>query len=316
MPGKNGSDGVAALRKTAVQTGRALAAAGQFMWKQAGDVVRLVDPDLALHFLQMPLMAYSMADRKQRAVERGEPDGHPPLILVHGLGGSAGDFLLFALYLRVAGRKRSYRIDCGSEKHIPEKAARLAAFIREVKQVTGEPKVDIIGHSLGGLIARMAVLDHRLAGSVNTIITMGTPHHGTHAARYANAKITRELRPDSPLLHKLNAKPWPKSVRLVSAWSRNDVFVLPVESAIAPGAQAFEMTPFTHLSYLVDPRGWPSIFQLLSGRDVGEVRWNGVGVTPVAAKMKPAKRGQKRNAKPQRRKAAKPRQVGPESKVG
>jgi alpha-beta hydrolase superfamily lysophospholipase len=65
---------------------------------------------------------------------------------------------------------------------------RLISFIRDLaasKQPTEpKPKVNIIAHSMGGLLVREAVqvtypaLGHRAADHINKIVTLGTPHQG------------------------------------------------------------------------------------------------------------------------------------------
>ena len=40
-------------------------------------------------------------------------------------------------------------------------------------------KVDIVAHSMGGLVARSAIENHNAADNVRSLITLGTPHRGT-----------------------------------------------------------------------------------------------------------------------------------------
>lgn len=54
----------------------------------------------------------------------------------------------------------------------------LADQIRRLLAETGSPKVDIIAHSFGGLVARACLQKHNLAGEVEWLITLGTPHKG------------------------------------------------------------------------------------------------------------------------------------------
>jgi triacylglycerol esterase/lipase EstA (alpha/beta hydrolase family) len=211
----------------------------------------------------MPLLTYTLFSARHQPIEAGEPDGHPPLVFVHGLGGGRGDFLLMAHYLRLKGRKRSYRIKFPKGQSIEEMAASLAKFIREVTKATRQKKVDLVAHSLGGLVARAAVIEHRLHASVKTLVTLGSPHRGTHPARYLHSKIIKDLRPESLYLKKLNKKRWPKKVRGVTFWSRNDLFILPSEAATSDGMEAIDATPFTHYSYLIDPLCWSRVAEIL-----------------------------------------------------
>lgn len=243
--------------------GRAAAGAGRFVGRQIVNGYRKIDPDVPRHLVQIPLLTYTLFASRHQRIDPGTDDGHPPLVFVHGLGGGRGDFLLMAQYLRWKGRKRSYRIKFQKGQSIHEMAASLALFIREVTKATGHKKVEIVAHSLGGLVARAAVTEHGVAASVKTLITLGSPHLGTHPARYLHSKIITELRPGSPYLKKLNKKRWPKKVRGVAFWSLNDLFILPSESGIGEGMESVEMTPFTHYSYLIDPLSWSRVAKIL-----------------------------------------------------
>jgi len=249
----------------AATVGRGLLRAGSWLGEQVVAGYRFLDPDVVRHVAQTPLLALTLLAPRRVPVAACEPDGHPPLVLVHGLGGNRGTVLPLAWYLRLHGRKRSYCVHFDGGTPIPELAAALAQFVEEVKAATGEPAVDMVAHSLGGIVARLAIEDHGLAGSVHTLVTLGTPHQGTHPARYANTPCLRDLRLDSPLVARLRDTPWPEGVRGVTLWSRNDLFVLPPESATVPGAEAVDMTPFTHYSYLVDPRAWVAVARALEG---------------------------------------------------
>lgn len=251
------------LERALAAVGRTLVTTGRAVGRQTARAYASIDPDLRRHVAQMPLLGYSLFGAGRRPVEAGEPDGHPPLLFVHGLGGSRGDFLLMAGYLYLHGRKRSYRIGFDTTQTIADRARALAGFVEEVVETTGEPQVDLVAHSLGGLLVRLALSDFDLARRARLVITLGTPHAGTYPARFADTPITRELRPDSPLVRRLAATPWPAEVRGVSFWSRSDMLVLPPESAALAGTEAVEVTPFTHYSYLIDPRSWALVREQL-----------------------------------------------------
>lgn len=257
-------------RKAADATGRAAATVGKAVARQVAKAYHSVDPDVFRHLAQVPLMSYSLLVPRRGGVEPGKSDGHPPLVFVHGLAGNRGNFLLMAGALWLRGRKRSYQVHLESERSIEELADDLARFVAEVVEASGEPQVEIVAHSMGGLVARLAVVDGGMDGAVKTLITLGTPHGGTYSARFANTPVTRDLRPESALIRRLVDLPWPDGVRCVALWSANDLLVVPGENAALEGAESIEMTPFTHYSYLVDPKGWSAVGRLLEGRPVAD----------------------------------------------
>ncbi len=244
--------------------GRSFAKAGVAVGRQAARWYRNVDPDVKRHLIQTPFLTYSLFSSRKVTIAAQEPDGHRPLLFVHGLGGSRGDFLLMSSYFWLKGRSRTYRIHFRRGQSVDQMARSLACFVRTVKIKTGEKQIDIVAHSLGGLVARMAVTEHGLAASVNTLITLGSPHLGTHAARLLNTATLRELRPDSDLMKRLSRKRWPARVRGVTFWSRSDLMILPPESAALQGTTAIEMPRFTHYSYLIDPKSWRAVYETLT----------------------------------------------------
>ncbi len=254
---------VSGIEQALATVGRWLVGAGRYLGRQTAAAYLSIDPDVRRHVAQMPLLTYSLLGARQAQVEALAPDGYPPLVFVHGLGGSRGDFMLMSKYLWLHGRRRSYRVTLAGGQPLERLAEALVKFVREVIEVTGEPQVELVAHSLGGLVVRIALADFDLSGAVKTVITLGSPHHGTYPARYADTTVTRELRPDSELIQRLSAVPWPAAVHGVSFWSKSDVFVLPPESAALEGTDQIEVTPFTHYSYLIDPRSWNLVLKEL-----------------------------------------------------
>ncbi|MFH1532397.1 MAG: alpha/beta fold hydrolase [Pseudomonadota bacterium] len=170
-----------------------------------------------------------------------------------------------AWYLRRMGRKRSYAIAFEAGQDIPGRVAALAAFVGEIREVTGEPRVDIVAHSLGGVVARLAIAEHGLASAVRTLVTMGAPHLGTYSARLGDSEITRALRPDSELMRTLAKTSLPPGLRAVSFWSRGDLVILPPESAAMPGSRQIEAPHYTHYGYLIVPGSWKAVLEALNG---------------------------------------------------
>jgi len=61
---------------------------------------------------------------------------------------------------------------------LSETASLLDQKIQSIKQQTGTQKVDIVAHSMGGLIARNYIADSAKAVNVRKLFTLGTPHLG------------------------------------------------------------------------------------------------------------------------------------------
>jgi pimeloyl-ACP methyl ester carboxylesterase len=109
-------------------------------------------------------------------------------------------------------------------------AALINSKIQRLREREDIGKIHIIGHSKGGLIARYLVQRAGGADYTTTVITLGTPHHGTPVAAlgmgvglFLVSRSIWELFPQSPLIKELNADPFPAGVRLVSVYSSGDI---------------------------------------------------------------------------------------------
>lgn len=61
-----------------------------------------------------------------------------------------------------------------------------ADFANDVKAVAGTGKIDVWGHSMGGLVARWAIEKEELGDEVGRLYTLGTPHEGFPFERVAS----------------------------------------------------------------------------------------------------------------------------------
>ena len=121
-------------------------------------------------------------------VERGPP---LPVVLIHGLfgfdrigvpGAHFDYFRGIARHLETLGC-RAHAVRLPAAGSVPERARQLVAAIEALP----DPRIDLIAHSLGGLDARYALTHLGLARRVRSLVTVGTPHHGTPLADLALA---------------------------------------------------------------------------------------------------------------------------------
>jgi triacylglycerol esterase/lipase EstA (alpha/beta hydrolase family) len=250
-----------AIGQAAVKTGQSAAAAYQ-----------AVDPDARKHLAQLPVMGLSMLGPRSTTVEPLPDDGHNPIVLVHGLAGHPGNFMALRQYLALKGRKRVYAIDFGSAESIDLMAAMLRDFITAVverNELPDDAQVDLVAHSMGGVVTRMAVEDPATARRIACVITMASPHSGTYTARLGATTPTTELRPGSAVVERMARQlPWDVRAgrpRLVALWSAADLIVLPGEGGQVPGAENIELPGYTHYSYFLNPEAWRLIHRLMLG---------------------------------------------------
>ena len=235
-----------------------------------GRLIEKVNPDVWRELGYVTMSSYSLLlPRREQVVDRGA-DGLVPLVLVHGLGGNRGLWSPLRLFLRMNGHRRIYAFGY-EDGTIEEHAEDLKGFVDSILQTTGETRVDIVAHSLGGIIARYAIQRLELSGTVRTLVTMATPHQGTYAAQYANTTLTRSLRPASDVIRNLNAEDLTDyPMRFFSIFSNRDVYVVPAEGMTHPGAENVFLPDVSHSQYLVSPQVFRVVASCLTGRPVSE----------------------------------------------
>jgi len=151
-----------------------------------------------------------------------------PILLVHGMVDNRSIFTLLRLGLRRRGfgqvTSMNYSPFTGD---VRVAAARLAEEVEALVAETGYERIHVVGHSMGGLIARYYV--SRLGGDerVHTLVTLGTPHQGTYAAYGWHGSLTRQLRPGSALMRELDQPAPGCRTRFVVYWSDLDQMVIP-----------------------------------------------------------------------------------------
>lgn len=155
-----------------------------------------------------------------------------PILMIHGLIDNRSIWTMMQRGLRSRGFNHLTTVNYSPMvSDIRVAAAHLGEEVERIVAETGYERIHIIGHSLGGLIARYYVT--RLAGDerVHTLVTLGTPHSGTYAAYAWPTRLVAQMRPDSGLIEELR-KPVPDcQTRFIAYWSDLDALVFPQHNA-------------------------------------------------------------------------------------
>lgn len=155
---------------------------------------------------------------------QGHSDGDLHVFMVHGLYASAGVFRpmrrAIEARLQVAVSTMSYLPGAG----ILELTAQLA---RRLQRLPPRLSVVLVGHSLGGLVARQYVRQHAMQSRVVQTISLATPFNGTHRHRWVVGQAGRDLVPGSPILAPLwQDSPQNRAVPHLSLIATDDQLVL------------------------------------------------------------------------------------------
>jgi triacylglycerol lipase len=185
------------------------------------------------------------------AVVPGQMAPHTDVVvLVHGFFASAGVFRPMRRHL-VAHTGANV----ASFTHAPgvgiERIARSLARI--VDRIPRDCRVHLIGHSLGGLIARWYVQELGGHTRVTQTISLGSPFGGTERAWRLRFLVGADLHRRSPLLARLRARAHEHEVDHTSVVADADAMIIPGESAVFPRGDVVVLAGRGHNSLLFDP---------------------------------------------------------------
>jgi pimeloyl-ACP methyl ester carboxylesterase len=163
----------------------------------------------------------------------------PLVLLVHGLDSDNGVWGSMAAALGSDGWQIGY-FSYPDDGPVAKSGDLLADCFADLRHSYPELKVDVIAHSMGGLVVRRFVEGPSYFGGVDRIVLLGTPNHGSTWARCrwtlelcqhyqkwqtdptwtrkrmredGNGEAGDDLKPGSKLLQQLNARPRAAGVR-------------------------------------------------------------------------------------------------------
>lgn len=181
------------------------------------------------------------------------------VVFVHGYLANRASFLPLAAYLRLVGVGHMLSFNYSSSLGVENAAIALQKYIRN--HVRGG-RVDLVCHSMGGVVARYYI--HLLGGKrrVDRCITIATAHRGTYSSYWIASKVGRELAPDSELLARLDLhQSRANKVKYTSIVGGSDNIVLPRKFAV--GSEDIVHIPDVgHVGLLFSP----TVFQTVARR--------------------------------------------------
>ncbi len=176
--------------------------------------------------------------------------GPRPIIVLHGYAMNRANFLPLSYRLAKAGLGPVFGFEYWTLGRTAAAARQLGWFVDQVREVTGASEVDIVGHSMGGVVGRYYVA---LAGGdphVKNLITIGSPHAGTDVSAVGIGHPTRELLLGSKLLARLAAAPPLQHARITLIWSRGDALVPGSRQLALPNSEVIMYDDLGHVAML------------------------------------------------------------------
>lgn len=201
---------------------------------------------------------------RQQRIPDTEDSTFPPVILLHGLFQNRSCLFWLQRRLKAAGYQQVISINTPPWRDIETLSEELAKKVDELRIHSKSEKVILIGHSMGGLIARNYVQSRGGSAYVKTMVTLGSPHHGSKLAPFALSTMGKSLLPGTEFLIRFNSVPWPATTAATSIFTRYDNIVLPAESAKMKGARQIELDGMGHTALLFHPRSLEAVVEALS----------------------------------------------------
>ena len=198
-------------------------------------------------------VAASAARISRLTLAGGDPRGRRPVVLVHGYAMSTTSFVLLARRLAAAGFGPLLGYEYWSLGSIRGAAAGLGAAIEQVRQRCDADRVDVIGHSMGGVVGRhYAAIDG--GAGLRRLITLGSPHGGSAIVRFGIGRARRELCRGSSLLAALAESRLPDGLEMTVIHSPDDVLCGGSHNCEVPGAEVLSVPGVDHLEMLTSGR--------------------------------------------------------------
>jgi pimeloyl-ACP methyl ester carboxylesterase len=190
--------------------------------------------------------------------------GPRPVIVLHGYAMNRANYIPLAYRLAKAGLGPIFGFEYWTLGRVAAGAKQLGWFVDEVRAATGAAQVDIVGHSMGGVVARYYVTLAGGDGVVANLVTLGSPHAGTDVSAIGVGHPTRELLLGSKLVQRLAAAPPPRHTAITCIWSHADALVPGARQTPLAGAEIIMYEDLGHVALLGSRRVAADIISRLS----------------------------------------------------
>ena len=191
-----------------------------------------------------------------------------PILFIHGIFHNRSTFAWLKQKLYTKGFRHFKEVDLMTSirpiPHLAEQIAREARLLLKKHEVS---EIDIVAHSMGGVIARYFVQLLGGDGIVRNLITLGTPHQGTEWSRYSILPHLRELKPQSRTLELLNQSGPPKQTRAIAISGELDIVIRPKDCMWWNGVRNIHLSHVGHAGLLFSKRVLDIVLSHLNEED-------------------------------------------------
>lgn len=205
-------------------------------------------------FAQMVGSEWGPNDAKTRQ------DG-PVVVLIHGFLCNARVWRGIGKELRRAGFGRVHAVNLDPLYRSIE--ATITQFERKLQCIMlaeGVSKVVLVGHSMGGVLARIYCQRH--PDQIQSVLSIGAPHRGTDGALLIGGREHGPPSRRSQWLDRFNAQ-HTEEPKLINVWSANDNIVWPQRSAQLNHVTDYKIAGYGHLHMLAAPEILQTLLPIL-----------------------------------------------------
>ena len=206
---------------------------------------RLFVPEVVFNFVTLLVFPLGMINR-QPELRRGIE----PVLLLNGLFDNQASWFWFKHCLRRNGISNIVTVNLSSWHSEEVLTELLAKQVDEMRLRLGVNRVSLVGHSMGGIIARNYVQLRGGEDKVARLICLGSPHRGSKLASFSMVPLGKLLIPGSDFLQRLNAAPPPQGPRTTNIYTRKDNMVLPNSHCRLEWAEEIELDNMGHTSLI------------------------------------------------------------------
>jgi pimeloyl-ACP methyl ester carboxylesterase len=222
----------------------------------AGSARKTLGLEIAACTAAVLLHPFGWLLRERRTPRRAE---QRTVVFIHGYMANGACFTALRAYLRMAGIRSPLSYGFKPSDSVESAAIGLKRFLQ--RNVRGG-RIDLVAHSLGGLVAMSYLAELGGARRVDRCITLGTPYRGTYNAYWLAGRIGRDLRPGSPLLRRLRlARRSVGRVKFTAIVAESDNMIIP--RVFAAAGRTFRVAGVGHTGLLFSPAVFRRVAEIL-----------------------------------------------------
>jgi triacylglycerol lipase len=187
------------------------------------------------------------------------------VVLLHGIDDTSDLFRHMSPRLRSVGLQTHAMnlVPRNGDAGLDHLAGQLAAWVEA--NLAAEQSIDLVGFSMGGLVARYYIQRLGGIGRVRRFITISSPHKGTWAAFLRGNRGARQMRPGSEFLEDLNRDAATLGqVEFTTIWTPFDLMIVPADSSRLEVGRSIRVNVAAHPLMVRAPRVLDLVHRLLT----------------------------------------------------